>query len=302
MSTQQFLITGGSGFIGSRLISVLLDEGHKVTVLTRNPTKTAQQFDNKVAVIDNLELLQDDVVFDVVINLAGQGIVDKRWNETIKKQIRDSRLNTTQALIIFLQRVKKKPELLISGSAIGYYGVRGDERVDEQDTGDNSFSSILCTDWEREASHAESLGIRICYLRTGIVLGKNGGALAKMLTPFKMGLGGSMGDGKQWMSWVHVDDLIGIILHTIEHQEIQGAINGTAPNPVNNKNFTTTLGKALNRPTLLPMPAFVLKLMMGEMVEELLLSGQRVMPVKVIDAGYIFQYPELEEALRDTAR
>ena len=299
MSIKHFLITGGSGFIGSELISVLLDKGHKVTVLTRDPTKTVQQFDNTIAAIDSLESLQDDEAFDVVINLAGQGIVDKRWNDVVKKQIRDSRINTTQDLINYLQRAKQKPELLISGSAIGYYGIRGDERVDEQDKGDESFSSTLCVDWEREASRAEALGIRTCYLRTGIVLGKNGGALAKMLPPFKMGLGGPMGDGKQWMSWIHLNDLVSIILHTIEHQEIYGAINGTAPNPVNNKDFSTTLGKVLKRPVWLPMPAFVLKLMMGEMAEELLLSGQRVIPVKMMDEGYIFQYPELEDALQD---
>ena len=188
---------------------------------------------------------------------------------------------------------------LISGSAIGYYGNQGDKQVDEQMSGDNSFSSKLCFDWEHEAQQAEALGIRACYLRTAIVLGKNGGALAKMLPAFKLGLGGPMGNGRQWMSWIHIDDLIGVILYTINHKDIKGAINGAAPNPVTNKVFSSTLAQVLNRPALLPMPAIVLKLMLGEMAEELLLSGQRVIPKKMLDAGYDFHYAELEDALRE---
>ena len=166
-------------------------------------------------------------------------------------------------------------------------------------SGDNSFSSKLCLDWEREAQHSEALGIRTCYLRTGIVLGKNGGALSKMLPAFKLGLGGPMGSGRQWMSWIHIDDLIGIIFHVINNKDIKGAVNGTAPNPVTNKVFTSTLACVLKRPAFFPMPAFVLKLMLGEMAQELLLSGQHVIPKKLLDAGYGFQYAELENALRE---
>ncbi len=299
MDKKRLLITGGSGFIGSRLVPGLLAQGYEVTVLTRNPEKTAEHFHHTVSTIKQLDELRDVDGFDVVINLAGQGITDKRWTPRIKKQLRDSRIITTQKLINFLQTVKKKPECLISGSAIGFYGDQGDKLVDEEIPGDNSFSSKLCSDWEYEAQQAEALGVRACYLRTAIVLGKNGGALAKMLPAFKLGLGGAMGNGRQWMSWIHIDDLIAIILHAIHHKDIKGAINGSSPNPVSNKVFSLTLARALNRPAFLTVPAFLLKLMLGEMAGELLLSGQRVMPKKMLEAGYEFQYAELENALHE---
>jgi uncharacterized protein (TIGR01777 family) len=297
MSKKRLLITGGSGFIGSQLIPVLIAQGYEVLVLTRNPEKTAKHFNHSVFTVQQLDKLDKSERFDVVINLAGQGITDKRWSPGIKEQLRDSRIATTRKLIHFLQSVEEKPDIFISGSAIGFYGNQNEKIVDEQVAGDNSFSSTLCYDWEHEAQQAEALGIRTCYLRTGIVLGKNGGALAKMLPAFKMGLGGAMGDGRQWMSWIHINDLIGIILYLINHKDISGAVNGTSPNPVTNNIFSSTLARVLKRPAILPMPAFVLKLMLGEMAEELLLSGQRVLPDKIIRAGYEFQYAELEEAL-----
>ena len=302
MHKKCILITGGSGFIGSRLIPVLLDQGYDVTVLTRNPEKTALHFKQLVSTIKQLDRLNGTDAFDIVINLAGQGITDKRWRQGIKKQLRDSRIITTQKLIRYLQAAKKKPELLISGSAIGYYGNQGENLVDESMSGDSSFSSKLCYYWEQEAQQAEVLGIRTCYLRTGIVLGKDGGALSKMLPAFKLGLGGPMGNGRQWMSWVHIDDLIGIILYIINSKDITGAVNGSAPNPVTNKIFSSTLARVLKRPAFLPMPAFVLKLMLGEMAEELLLSGQRVMPKKILDAGYHFQYAHLDNALSEVVQ
>ena len=302
MHKKRLLITGGSGFIGSRLVPLLLEQGYDVTVLTRNPEKTDLHFNHAVTTIKQLNLLHDTDVFDVVINLAGQGITDKRWTPGIKKQLRESRIVTTQNLISYLQCAKKKPECFISGSAIGYYGNQGEKPVDEQMSGDSSFSSKLCFDWEHEAQQAEVLGIRTCYLRTGIVLGKKGGALAKMLPAFKLGLGGPMGTGRQWMSWIHINDLTGLILYAINHKDIKGAINGTAPKPVTNKEFTSTLASVLKRPAYLPMPAFVLKLMLGQMAEELLLSGQRVIPKKILDAGYDFQYAELENALSEVVK
>lgn len=299
MLKKRLLITGGSGFIGSRLVPVLIEQGYDVVILTRNPDQTARQFKHTVSSINQFDSLDDTDVFDVVINLAGQGITDKRWTPDIKRQLRESRITTTRKLIRYLQVSEKKPECFISGSAIGYYGDQGEKLVDEDASGDSSFSSKLCLDWEAEAKPAELLGIRTCYLRTGIVLGDKGGALAKMLPAFKLGLGGSMGDGRQWMSWIHIDDLIGIIIHAINDKEIKGAINGTSPNPVTNRAFSSTLARVLRRPAFFPLPAFVLKLLLGEMAKELLLSGQRVIPEKILLAGYNFQYAELENALRE---
>ena len=226
-------------------------------------------------------------------------VTDKRWTDTIKQQLRDSRLKITRSLIACLARLENKPECLISGSAIGYYGNHKDEKIDESYLSDNPlfFSQKLCMDWEHEASQAENMGIRSCYLRTGIVLGNNGGALAKMLPPFKMGVGGPMGDGQQWMSWIHIDDLIEMMLYAMQHTEISGPLNGASPLPVRNKEFSTTLGKVLKRPAFLPLPSFVVSLLMGQMGEELLLSGQHVIPKKMLDAGYQFLYSDLETAL-----
>lgn len=299
MSQKHILLTGGSGFIGQQLVPTLLSAGHTITVFTRNPKKTSAIFQQQVTTIDNLEGLSADDHFDAVINLAGEGIGDRRWADSVKQQLRDSRLLTTASLVEYFKRANQKPAVFISGSAIGVYGLHGDEKLDEQASGDDSFSSKLCRDWEAQAAEAEALGIRCCYLRTGVVLGKNGGALSKMLPPFKMALGGPMGSGQQWMSWVHMDDLVNAIVYALETPSINGPINGTAPNPVTNKAFSKALGAALNRPALIPMPAFVLKLMMGEMAEELLLSGQRVVPAKLTQSGFEFKYPQLDDALRD---
>ena len=313
MYQQRYLITGGSGFIGTELIKQLLLENHDVTVLTRNEVKTAQHFASvidseredfqsktKVKTISNLDALNPDQTFDIVINLAGQGIADQRWSDSIKQQLIDSRINTTRALYEFLKDAQIKPDVFISGSALGYYGLRDtDDEIDESGATDSSFSSQLCQQWEVEAEKIANLGIRSCYLRTGIVLGKNGGALTKMLPPFKMALGGPIGSGKQWMSWIHLDDIVAVIRFTVDNDKIQGPINGTAPQPVRNSVFAKTLGKVLKRPAIFPMPAFVIKLLFGQMGEELLLAGQRVVPEKLTEAGYQFKYPQLESALRD---
>ena len=299
MSHKNCLITGGSGFIGKALVPALLESGTKITILTRQPEETKRQFNQAVSVISDLSELGPQDRFDSVINLAGFGIADKRWSDAIKQTIIDSRINTTAALIEYLKHAEIKPEVFVSGSAIGVYGLRDDQILDETAGGDDSFSSQLCQQWEAEAKQAEALGIRVCYLRTGVVLGKNGGALSKMLPPFKFGLGGPMGSGKQWMSWIHRDDLVGIIMHILSNKTIQGAVNGTAPTPVTNKEFSSKLGKALKRPAFIPLPAFVVKLLMGEMGEELLLCGQRVVPAKAQAAQYSFKYPDLESALRE---
>lgn len=292
---MNILITGGTGFIGSALCSRLLEEeNNKIVILSRHPEKIK----SPIQAIADLNDLKDNDAFDVVINLAGEPIANKRWNDKQKHQIFSSRIDITEKLISYFETLENKPKLLISGSAIGYYGIdKTDNAIEEKDNGDNSFSSELCQKWEDVALKAEKLGIRTCLLRTGIVLGKNGGALNKMLPLFKMYLGGRIGNGKQWMSWIHINDLIGIILYCINHDNLKGAVNGTSPNPVTNQVFTKTLGMILKRPTIFPMPALVVKLLMGKMGEELLLAGKKIRPKKALDAGYIFKYKTLEEAL-----
>jgi len=290
---MNILITGGTGFIGSYLCTHFLERKYHIVMLTRNPLTV----EGNITAITNLDQLNNEKNFDVVINFAGEPIADHRWSVTQKQRIVDSRLKTTRQLIDYFKASAHKPRLFISGSAIGYYGVgESDESLNEDALGDESFSSQLCQQWEAIALEARSLGIRTCILRTGIVLGKNGGSLKKMLLPFKMGLGGRIGNGNQWMSWVHSDDLVGIILYSIEHG-ISGFINGTAPTPVTNTSFTRILGRVLKRPTIFPMPAIAVKLLMGQMGEELLLSGKRVLPVKIAKAGYHFKYEKVEEAL-----
>ena len=313
MYQQRYLITGGSGFIGTELVKQLLLENHDVTVLTRNEVKTAQHFEavindvreehqskSKVKTVSSIDAISPDQSFDVVINLAGQGIADKRWSDDVKQQIVDSRISTTQDLYQYLKDAHIKPDVFISGSALGFYGVsESDDEINESGETDNSFSSVLCQQWEAEAEKIAGLGIRSCYLRTGIVLGKDGGALTKMLPPFKMALGGPIGSGKQWMSWIHLQDIVGIIRFAVENETVKGPINGTAPKPVTNKVFSKTLGKSLKRPAIFPMPAFVVKMLFGQMGEELLLSGKRVVPEKIVEAGYEFKYSQLEKALKD---
>jgi uncharacterized protein (TIGR01777 family) len=293
---MNLLITGGTGFIGSALCARLLEEKHHIVVLSRHP----EAIKLPIKAVADLEQLTDDDIFDVVINLAGEPIANKRWSVQQKQRIFSSRIDTTATLIAYFKKSKNKPKLLINGSAIGYYGIgRTNDVIDEKAGSDDSFSSQLCQKWETTALTAEALGIRTCLLRTGIVLGKNGGALSKMLLPFKMGLGGRIGHGKQWMPWIHLDDLVGIILYCINHDNLKGAINGTSPNPVINQVFTKTLGTALKRPTIFPMPKMVVQLLLGQMGEELLLAGKRVLPRKILDAGYNFQYKKLEDALKN---
>jgi len=291
---MKVLITGGTGFIGSNLCSRLLEKNHDVILLVRDPRKA----NTTLQTITNLSELDNATALDVVINLAGEPIANKRWSQKQKQRIISSRIDTTKNLIEFFKRVDHKPRLLINGSAIGYYGI--DESaapIGEGASGDASFSSQLCKQWESVAMEAEPMGIRTCLLRTGIVLGKGGGALEKMLLPFKMGFGGKIGNGKQWMSWIHLDDLVGIILYCMENDNINGAVNGTAPSPVTNEAFTKALGKVLHRPTFLPLPTIMVNLLMGQMGNELLLKGKKIVPTKIAKEGYQFKYLHLEEAL-----
>ena len=291
------LITGGTGFIGRNLIPLLKEKSYEITVLTRSPDKyTAFPIFNNVTLTSSLSAVTP---VDIVLNLAGANLSAKRWSDSYKKEIVESRLNLTENLIAWLQGQSHKPHTFISGSAIGFYGARGNEILDEDSTSGSAseFQVRLCTRWEDAAYRAESLGIRVCCIRTGVVLGDEG-ALQKMLPPFKFGLGGKLGTGNQYFSWIHIDDHIKAVIHLIENQNLSGAFNLTAPHPVTNERLTKVMGKALKRPTFATMPGFALKIIVGEMAA-MLLTGQRVHPKKLEESGFTFEYPTIDEALED---
>jgi hypothetical protein len=239
---------------------------------------------------------------DAVVHLAGENIAGMRWTDEKKKAIRDSRVYGTRTLIEAFARLEKKPEILISSSAIGFYGDRGDEEVTETSSAGDTFLSEVCKEWESESRRAEDMGVRTVLLRNGIVLSKDGGALGTMITPFKFGLGGIVGSGKQWMSWVSLDDVVGVINFAIENEKLRGAVNVVSPNPVTNEEFTKTLGDVLYRPTFLPLPEFAVNLVFGEMGDALLIDSTEVIPKRLFDAGYAFKYPELKAALEHAVK
>ncbi len=293
---MNFLLTGGSGFIGNRLIELLLERGHFVSILTRKVTSRADRNVGQYYWAMNGPAPAepfDDV--DVVIHLAGEPIA-QRWTPEVKRKIRDSRVLGTRHLIEGIGSLAKRPRILISGSAIGYYGDRAGEILTESATPGNDFLSQVCQEWEREADRATNLGLRVVKIRTGMVLGRNGGALQQMLTPFKLGLGGRVGPGTQWMSWIHLDDLVRMILFAAETSAVEGVFNAVAPHPVVNEDFVRLLAKQLHRPAIFPMPVFALQLIFGEM-SKILLDSQRVQPEAAQHAGFHFEHPELVDAL-----
>ena len=296
---QHILVTGGTGFIGKPLCQALIDQGHLVTVVTRNMGRAAALFHGRVTCIESLDMLGKSDHFDIVINLAGESI-SQRWNKRSKARILRSRVDMTQKLVEAMARMAVKPGALISGSAIGFYGSSADQSFDENAPPStdslSAFPRDICRLWEAEASKAHALGIRTCLLRTGIVLERDGGALAQMLFPFEFGLGGKLGGGEQWFSWIHRSDLIRLIIHLINDETISGPVNGSAPHPVTNVQMAKALGKAMHRPALLPLPAFQVKLLFGEMGEALLLHGQKVLPQRAQDSGFTFQYPVIDDA------
>ncbi len=293
---MNILITGGTGFIGGALTKSLIEQGHTVTVLSRSPDKVAKLCGPGVAALTSLSQLKAEDRYQVIINLAGAPIVGARWSKARKQEIRDSRIGLTEQLITCIARMEIKPELLISGSAIGYYGNQGDTVLSEHATPYEDFSQQLCADWEAVAKQAEQFGVRVCLIRTGLVIAQGGGFLQQMLLPFRLGLGGRLGDGRQWMSWIHRQDWINIALAMMADTTMHGAYNATAPNPVTNAEFTRLLAQCLNRPALLPVPACVLKIMLGEM-SQLLLGSQRVVPERLLAQGFKFEYEDLAAAL-----
>jgi uncharacterized protein (TIGR01777 family) len=295
---MKILITGGTGFIGRALTQSLTRQGHDVTVLSRNLNAVEKMAVPSVKALNNLDQLKPEDSYQIIINLAGAPIFDARWSDARKQTIRDSRINLTKQLVNCMAAMTVKPELLISGSAIGYYGDQGDAVLTEQSTTHTDFSQQLCVDWENEAKRAEQFGVRVCLIRTGLVLGDGGGLLQRMLLPFKLGLGGRLGNGQQWMSWIHREDWIAIALRMITDLSMQGAYNATAPNPVTNNEFTRALAQGLKRPALLPVPACLLKMLLGEM-SGLVLGSQRVVPERLLAEGFTFQYTDLSSALAE---
>jgi len=290
------LVTGATGLIGRALLNRL---GHAV-VLSRDPEHAKRKFPAALAYAWSPEagLPPADALdgVEVVFNLAGEPVAEGRWTADKKRRIRDSRVLGTRNLVAGLAALEKRPLALVSVSAVGYYGDRGDEELMETSSAGRGFLAEVCADWEREALSAAELGIRVVCARIGIVLARDGGALAKMLTTFRLGAGGKLGDGRQWMPWIHLDDVIGILLHASQDARIQGAINAVGPRPVTNADFTRALGKAVHRPTFLTVPRTALRLAFGEM-GQILTDSQRVLPKVAEQTGYAFQHADLGGAL-----
>ncbi|WP_076414731.1 TIGR01777 family oxidoreductase [Shewanella sp. UCD-KL12] len=295
---MKILITGATGFIGHQLVRALSHE-NKLTILTRSPASAHHQLGAEHQYLASLSSLSNFNEFDAVINLAGEPIANKRWSDKQKQKICNSRWDLTSRIAELINASQQPPSVFISSSAIGIYGAQDTSPIDESyifsSTDKSSFPFRVCSRWEELALQAASPNTRVCILRTGLVLGLSGGALAKMLLPFKIALGGPIGNGQQGMSWIHQDDHIGLMLFLLASPACSGIFNATAPHPVSNYRYSKLLGKSLSRPALMPMPATLLKLILGEM-SELLTQGQYVIPQRALEAGYQFKYPQLEGA------
>jgi uncharacterized protein len=301
---MQIFVMGGTGLIGSSLVTRLRERGDRVVLLTRRPAYARERWGDQCTIVEGDPMkagswTQAVKNCDALINLVGESIFARRWNEEFKALLRDSRIRSTENAVRALTQSPKtlagNLKVLVNGSAIGYYGPC-DEALTEESPAGADMLARLAADWEQAASLAETAGIRVARIRTGVVLDKRSGALAQMLTPFKLGLGGPIGSGRHWFSWIHVDDEIGIILMALDHPGAMGALNATAPHPVTNKEFTKALGRALHRPTIFPIPPFMLRMRFGG-VADILTTGQRVIPAKALALGYQFKSPDIEGAL-----
>jgi len=292
------LVTGATGLIGKQLIGKV----ENPVVLSRNPDEARRRLGNVEAYAWNPAGGQPPVEalrgVEVVFNLVGEPVFEGRWTDEKKRRIRDSRVAGTRNLVSALAALESRPKVLVSASAVGYYGDRGDEELDERSIPGQGFLAEVCVDWEREAMAAERLGIRVVCLRVAIVLAPSGEALAGMLTPFRMGVGGRLGNGRQWMPWVHIKDMVGLLLHASRNEGIRGPMNGVAPRPVTNADFTRALAHAVHRPAILPMPRVALRLAFGE-VSDILIASQKVLPRVAEQSGYAFEHPDLAGALDD---
>lgn len=295
-------VTGATGLIGAKLVAALLARGDEVTVLSRDPAKARDALGHAVAAVawdPSSGPAPADALAgrDGVVHLAGEPVA-QRWNDEVKARIRDSRATGTRNLVAGLEAADPRPGVLVSASAVGYYGPHGDERVTEETPPGSDFLAGVCITWEHEAVAAADLGVRVARIRTGVVLDPDGGALAKMLPPFKLGAGGPVAGGRQYMPWIHADDLVALYLAALDGGEAwSGPLNGSAPTPVTNADFSKALGRALHRPAVAPVPRLALKLLYGEM-EQIVTTGQRAVPAKPQELGFTYRHPQLEEALR----
>ncbi len=302
---MKVLITGGTGFVGKVVVQELLAQKFEVVVLTRNITHAALTLGSKCSYfqwIDTSKELPPIEAFygvDAVINLMGEGIADKRWTDEQKKKLQTSRIDSTARLVEAMGQLPKKPSVLVSTSAVGIYGDKGDVELNEKSAVADDFLARLCKDWEAQALKAQNFGTRVVIVRTGVVLGKNGGALKKMLPIFKLGLGGPVGSGKQYMSWIHVEDLAHMYVEAVTNNSMKGIFNGTSAHPATNAEFSKMLGKVLSRPAFAPAPGIAIKMVFGEM-SQVLLEGQKVLPVNFIENKFRFRMPTLEMALKES--
>lgn len=296
-------VTGASGLIGSRLLKALLERGDEVTVLSRDPQRAQARLGGSVR-CEGWEPAREAAPAgslagrEAVVHLAGENIA-QRWSEQAKRAIRDSRVTGTRNLVDGIERcaASERPRVLVSASAIGYYGAHNDEPIDEEAPPGGDFLAETCAAWEQQAQGAERSGVRVVRMRNGVVLDARGGALAKMLRPFKLGVGGPVGSGRQYIAWVHVEDVVGMMLAALSDESWEGAVNATAPEPVTNRVFSKALGRALHRPALLPVPELALRALYGEMAQ-IVTTGARVLPARALVLGYRFRHPQLEQALR----
>ncbi len=294
---MKILVTGSTGLVGSALIPVLEAKGHQIVRLVRTAPKNREteifwDIEKGTLNADELEGI------DAAVHLAGENLAEGRWTEEKKRRILESRAKGTRLLSEALAKLKRKPQVLVSASAVGFYGNRGDELLTEQSSSGSDFVSEVCREWELATQPAAQAGVRVVNLRFGVIFSRESGALKKMLFPFKMGVGGKLGSGQQYMSWITVDDAVGVIEFAIENESLRGPVNAVAPDAVTNKEFTKALGSALSRPTIFPVPKFAARLVFGEMADETLLSSQRVEPQRLKEEGYAFKYPEIKSALK----
>jgi len=300
---MRIILAGCTGFIGSRLVERLVHEEYHVVLLTRNPKKVSFTKSSFLEVVAWDGRTQGDWSSrvngaDAVINLSGESVAAKRWTSSQKVKLTSSRIESTQALVEAIKQAAKKPQVLINASASGYYGSVDEALVTEEHPKGAGFLSDLCLKWERTARQAETVGCRVCLLRIGVVLGKGGGVLQKFILPFKLFMGGPLGSGKQWFPWVHRDDVVGIAIFLLKNEMIQGPVNVVSPQPARMHDFCKTLGSVMHRPSWAPVPTFVLKILLGEMAD-IAVTGQKVLPKKLTEQGFVFRYPELKKALRE---